>query len=129
MLDLLGDGAVKNMTRNLGLVDQFAVDAKGHAAHGAAVAYCYGQGKDKSGTANRVKECDAQRGAIGHVVLIKAGDRIEIDIPKRRLILRVDAAALHQRRVKWTPRTSVLGRGYVARYASIRACLQTGVRE
>lgn len=68
-------------------------------------------------------------GAIGHVspeaaaggpiALIEAGDRIEIDIPQRRLTLRVDDATLHQRQAKWMPRTNALGRGYLGRYASM----------
>ncbi len=68
-------------------------------------------------------------GAIGHVspeaaaggpiALIEPGDTIEIDIPKRRLTLRVDDATLQQRRAKWTPGKKTLGRGYLARYASM----------
>jgi dihydroxy-acid dehydratase len=68
-------------------------------------------------------------GAIGHVspeaaaggpiALIEPGDAIEIDIPQRRLTLQVDDQILHKRRAKWTPSTKALGRGYLARYASM----------
>jgi dihydroxy-acid dehydratase len=75
-------------------------------------------------------------GAIGHVspeaaaggpiALIEPGDTIEIDIPQRRLTLRVDDLTLHQRRAKWTPSTRILGRGYLARYASMVASADEG---
>lgn len=68
-------------------------------------------------------------GAIGHVspeaaaggpiALVEAGDTIEIDLPARRLTLRVDDAELARRRSFWRPRKAGLGRGYLARYASM----------
>ncbi len=68
-------------------------------------------------------------GAIGHVspeaaaggpiALIEPGDRIEIDIPARRLSLLVDDAELERRRAAWQKPKRELGRGYLARYASL----------
>jgi dihydroxy-acid dehydratase len=68
-------------------------------------------------------------GAIGHVspeaaaggpiALIEPGDLIEIDIPERRLSLLVADDELAQRRTRWQPRRKNLGRGYLARYASM----------
>ncbi len=68
-------------------------------------------------------------GAIGHVspeaaaggpiALIEPGDLIDIDIPQRRLTLRVDAAVLQSRREAWRRRPSKIKTGYLARYASM----------
>jgi dihydroxy-acid dehydratase len=68
-------------------------------------------------------------GAIGHVspeaaaggpiALVEPGDTIEIDLPARRLTLRVNDAELARRRSTWRPRKTELGRGYLARYASM----------
>ncbi|MEP6667673.1 MAG: dihydroxy-acid dehydratase [Chthoniobacter sp.] len=75
-------------------------------------------------------------GAIGHVspeaaaggpiALIETGDIIEIDIPRRELTLRVDDTVWQQRRVHWKPRSRDLGRGYLARYASMVASADEG---
>ena len=75
-------------------------------------------------------------GAIGHVspeaaaggpiALIETGDMIEIDIPRRRLALHVDDETLEQRHAKWTPATKVLGRGYLARYATMVSSADEG---
>jgi dihydroxy-acid dehydratase len=76
-------------------------------------------------------------GAIGHVspeaaaggpiALIEPGDQIEIDIPHRRLTLRVDDATLQQRAARWRPRfPEGLGHGYLARYASMVSSADEG---
>lgn len=75
-------------------------------------------------------------GAIGHVspeaatggtiALIDDGDLIEIDIPGRNLTLLVDDEILAQRRAQWVPRTKDLGRGYLARYASMVSSADEG---
>ncbi|MHA3773363.1 dihydroxy-acid dehydratase [Verrucomicrobiota bacterium sgz303538] len=75
-------------------------------------------------------------GAIGHVSpeaaaggpisLIEEGDLIEIDIPGRRLRLLVNDDVLSQRKARWTPRVKDLGRGYLARYASMVASADEG---
>ncbi|WP_291325521.1 dihydroxy-acid dehydratase [Desulfovibrio sp. UCD-KL4C] len=70
----------------------------------------------------------ATRGAsIGHVspeaseggaiALIKDGDIIEIDIPKRSLNLAIDEKELKARRKAWTPLPPKVSKGYLARYA------------
>ncbi|HEY0944973.1 MAG TPA: dihydroxy-acid dehydratase [Opitutaceae bacterium] len=68
-------------------------------------------------------------GAIGHVApeasaggpiaLIEPGDLIEIDIPQRRLSLKVEDNVLRRRREAWRPRPRKITRGYLARYASL----------
>jgi len=75
-------------------------------------------------------------GAIGHVspeaaaggpiALIEEGDEIEIDIPQRRLTLRVDDAVLRQRQAAWKPQVRNLGRGYLARYANMVSSADEG---
>ncbi|HEY1109814.1 MAG TPA: dihydroxy-acid dehydratase [Opitutaceae bacterium] len=75
-------------------------------------------------------------GAIGHVspeaaaggpiALIEPGDLIEIDIPARRLSLLVDDATLAQRRTRWRQPKKDLGRGYLARYASMVSSADRG---
>ena len=53
------------------------------------------------------------------IKLIEPGDLIDIDIPQRRLTLRVDAAVLQSRREAWRRRPSKIKTGYLARYASM----------
>ena len=56
----------------------------------------------------------ADGGAIG---LVKDGDAIKIDIPKRSLTLAVNEAELKLRRKDWKPKTPRVTKGYLARYA------------
>jgi dihydroxy-acid dehydratase len=75
-------------------------------------------------------------GAIGHVspeaaaggpiALIEPGDIIAIDIPQRTLTLCVDDAELARRRESWRPPARDLGRGYLARYASMVSSADEG---
>ena len=70
----------------------------------------------------------ATRGAaIGHVspeaaeggaiALVREGDLIEIDIPENRIDLLVPREQLELRKMRWSPRTSRVKSGYLARYA------------
>ncbi len=54
----------------------------------------------------------------GTIALVKEGDTIEIDIPARRIELKVDEGELEERREKWKPKEKKL-RGYLARYAKL----------
>lgn len=75
-------------------------------------------------------------GAIGHVspeaaaggpiALIEAGDLIAIDIPQRSLSLCVDEGILAERRARWERPVKELGRGYLARYASMVSSADEG---
>lgn len=56
----------------------------------------------------------AEGGVIG---LVKDGDMIKIDIPKRRLDLFIDDDELEQRRKTFKPREPRVTKGYLARYA------------
>jgi L-arabonate dehydrase len=50
--------------------------------------------------------------AGGPLALVQDGDEIELDVPRRRLTLRVDAAELARRRKLWKPRPPHYTRGY-----------------
>jgi dihydroxy-acid dehydratase len=55
-----------------------------------------------------------QGGPIG---LVKEGDIIEIDIPARKLNVRIDDEELERRRAEWTAPEPKISHGYLARYA------------
>ena len=55
----------------------------------------------------------------GAIALVKDGDRIEIDIPARKLNLLVDDAELATRRAAWTPRPPKFTKGWLARYQKL----------
>jgi dihydroxy-acid dehydratase len=75
-------------------------------------------------------------GAIGHVspeaaaggpiALIEPGDLIRIDIPRRELALEVPDDVLERRRACWQRPAQDLGRGYLARYASMVSSADEG---
>jgi dihydroxy-acid dehydratase len=48
----------------------------------------------------------------GPLALVENGDEIELDVPNRRLTLRVPDEELAKRRAKWTPRPPQYTRGY-----------------
>jgi len=48
----------------------------------------------------------------GPLALVEHGDEIELDVPNRRLTLRVPDEELAKRRAKWTPRPPQYTRGY-----------------
>ncbi len=54
----------------------------------------------------------------GPIALVKEGDIIEIDIPKRRLVLKVSEGELEKRRKAWKPPKKKLS-GVLARYAKL----------
>jgi len=53
----------------------------------------------------------------GTIALVQDGDRIEIDIPGRRLDLLVPAEELARRRADWQPRPPAVGGGFLELYA------------
>ncbi len=55
----------------------------------------------------------------GPIALIRDGDEIEVDIPKRKLNLRISKAELAQRRKRWRPAVRRKLTGYLARYAAM----------
>ncbi|MBW2172302.1 MAG: dihydroxy-acid dehydratase [Deltaproteobacteria bacterium] len=53
----------------------------------------------------------------GPIAIVKDGDRIAIDIPKRRITLKVEEKAIEGRLSKWRPPKPKISKGYMARYA------------
>jgi dihydroxy-acid dehydratase len=53
----------------------------------------------------------------GPLALVRDGDEIELDVPQRRLQLRVDEGELSRRRAAWRPPPRPYGRGYGAIFA------------
>ena len=74
--------------------------------------------------------------AIGHVspeaaeggliALVKNGDRISIDIPKKRLTLLVSQEEIRRRRKNWRVPTPKIKSGYASRYAQMVTSAGTG---
>jgi len=77
-----------------------------------------------------------QGAAIGHVspeaaaggpiALVREGDLIEIDIPGKRLSLRVPEKTLRERRKAWRPPAPKIKSGYAYRYAQLVTSGSTG---
>ena len=74
--------------------------------------------------------------AIGHVspeaaeggliALVKEGDSIEIDIPKKRITLKVSELELAKRRKQWKPPAPKVKEGYLVRYSRMVTSAATG---
>jgi dihydroxy-acid dehydratase len=65
----------------------------------------------------------AEGGPIG---LVKEGDIIAIDIPKKTITLKVSPAELKKRQAKFKPKPSAIQSGYLARYAKLVTSASTG---
>ena len=65
----------------------------------------------------------AEGGIIG---LIEDGDTIEIDIPAKKLALRVDDATIARRRAAWALPEPKIKEGYVYRYSKMVTSASTG---
>lgn len=79
----------------------------------------------------------ASRGAaIGHIspeaadggpiALVRTGDVIEIDIPNKRLDMKVSEDELKRRKAEWQPPKPKITTGYLARYAALVTSAATG---
>ena len=53
----------------------------------------------------------------GPLALVKDGDAVELDVPNRRLELKVDESELSRRRAAWSPPQAPYGRGYEALFS------------
>jgi dihydroxy-acid dehydratase len=65
----------------------------------------------------------AEGGPIG---LVQEGDIIAIDIPAKKIELRVNETELEKRRQEWQPPAPNITSGYVARYAKLVTSGSTG---
>jgi len=62
----------------------------------------------------------------GPIAIVKDGDQISIDIPKRKLDLRLSAAEIKTRLKKWKAPEPNIKEGYLARYAKLVTSASTG---
>jgi len=62
----------------------------------------------------------------GPIALVEDGDRIELDIPDRRLELLVDEQTLSERRARWQAPEPKIKTGWLARYAKVVTSAYTG---
>ena len=62
----------------------------------------------------------------GPIALVKSGDRIRIDIPKKRLTLLVNEEELRRRKKQWKAPAPRIKSGYAARYAQMVTSAGTG---
>jgi len=62
----------------------------------------------------------------GPIAMVQNGDEIEIDIPARKLDLRVDPAELDRRRAKWRPRGPKVTGGFIDVYRQCVSGADTG---
>jgi dihydroxy-acid dehydratase len=62
----------------------------------------------------------------GPMAIIKDGDRIKIDIPKRRLDLLISDKQIKERLAKWKAPKPKITKGYLARYAKVVTSAGTG---
>ena len=96
----------------------------------AATSAVVGYGLDKVALLTDGRFSGASRGpCIGHIspeaasggpiALVEDGDKIQIDIPNRSLVLLVSEKELSNRRSKWTAPSPKVTKGYLARYAKL----------
>ncbi len=62
----------------------------------------------------------------GPIAFVKEGDRIAIDIPKRKITLLVSVEELKRRKKAWKPPKPKIQSGYLSRYASLVTSGSTG---
>ena len=67
---------------------------------------------------------EAQEG--GPIALVKNGDKIEIDIPNRKLSLDVSETELNERKKQFTKKPKKIDYGYLSRYAEIVSSADEG---
>jgi dihydroxy-acid dehydratase len=84
-------------------------------------------GRFSGGTAGAcIGHVSPEAAAGGVIGLLQNGDRIEIDIPERKLNVRLNDDELAKRRQQWKPRESQFKTGYLAKYASMATSASTG---
>lgn len=62
----------------------------------------------------------------GPMAIIKDGDRIKIDIPKRRIDLLISDKEINERLAKWKAPKPKITKGYLSRYAKVVTSAGTG---
>jgi dihydroxy-acid dehydratase len=62
----------------------------------------------------------------GPIAVVQEGDRISIDIPAKKLTLKISEKQVEERLAKWTPPKPKITRGYMARYARMVSSASQG---
>ncbi len=62
----------------------------------------------------------------GPIAIVRNGDRIILDIPNRKLELKLTGAEIKKRLAKWKPRDPKIKTGWLARYARVVTSANTG---
>jgi len=62
----------------------------------------------------------------GPLAIVKDGDQIAIDIPNRKLELKVSQKEVKERQAKWQPRQAKIKEGYLGRYAKLVSSASEG---
>jgi dihydroxy-acid dehydratase len=62
----------------------------------------------------------------GPIAVVQEGDRISIDIPAKKLTLKISEKQIEERLAKWTPPKPKITHGYMARYARMVSSASQG---
>jgi dihydroxy-acid dehydratase len=62
----------------------------------------------------------------GPIAIVRNGDRIVLDIPNRKLEIKLSKAEIKKRLAKWKPRAPKIKSGWLARYAKVVTSANTG---
>ncbi len=62
----------------------------------------------------------------GPIAIVRDGDRIVLDIPNRKLEIKLSKAEIKKRLAKWKPREPKIKSGWLARYAKVVTSANTG---
>ena len=73
-----------------------------------------------------VKLANPEAALGGPIGLVKEGDIISIDIPAKKIEIKLDDAELARRKLEWQPPQPKITSGYVARYAKLVTSGSTG---
>ena len=62
----------------------------------------------------------------GPIAIVRNGDRIVLDIPNRKLEIKLSKGEIKKRLSKWKPREPKIKNGWLARYAKVVTSANTG---
>jgi dihydroxy-acid dehydratase len=62
----------------------------------------------------------------GPIAIVRNGDKIVLDIPNRKLEIKLSKAEIRKRLAKWKPREAKIKTGWLARYAKVVTSANTG---
>ncbi len=84
-------------------------------------------GRFSGGTAGAsIGHVSPEAAAGGTIGLLTNGDMIDIDIPNRKLSVRLSDEELAERRANWSPPKPRVSKGWLARYAAMVTSADTG---